>query len=154
MTLKNKTWVDYVLWLLLAFGFFGIAKVSWENFTGTPCPVVLFVPICYVVLLGYSLMVLSVWVSHGGCRHYFFVIGWTIAAAIALIGSIAEVVLGGGVCPTSGGGGIRGVAEGARLGSIPLCYISLGLLLVILALFMAGPYRRACDADAARCAGT
>lgn len=147
--MKNKTWIDYALWLLLAIGFFGIVKVSWENLTGSPCPHVFSVPICYVVLLGYSLMVLSVVIWHGRSRHYLFVSGWSIAAGIALIGSIAEFALGGGVCPASGGGSLRG-ADSSGVAGIPLCYVSLALLLVILLLFMVGPYKRACDVDTAR----
>ncbi len=149
MTLKNKTWVDYVLWLLIAIGFFGIVKVSWENLTGNPCPHVFSIPICYVVLLGYSLMVLSVVFSHGGARHYLFVSGWSIATSIAVIGSVAEFALGGGVCPSSGGGSVRGSVEnGFQLGSVPLCYVSLALLLLILLFFIAGPYKRVCDVAA------
>lgn len=147
MNLQTRSWVDYALWALLAIGFIGALKVSYENLTGNPCPHVFFVPVCYAVLIGYALMVLSVIINHNGCRHHFFVIGWSIAAAIALIGSLAELVAGGGVCPTSGAGSIRGATTA---GAIPLCYISLALLIGILVLFIMGPYKRACDLDQAR----
>ncbi len=139
----SKSWIDYLLWIFLAFGWFGVARVSYQNFIGTPCPQVMAVPVCYLVLFGYTLMLLSVIVWHKGCRHYFFVTGWGLAAAIALVGSIAELISdGGGVCPVSGSSsGIRGAsAEG-----MPLCYISLALLIVILVLFALGPYKRSCD---------
>ena len=142
MNSTQRTWVDYGLWILLAIGFFGAVEVSYENLTGNPCPHVFAVPVCYVVLIGYTLMVLSVIVNHNGCRHHFFVIGWSIAAAIAAVGSIAELVAGGGVCPTSGGGSIRGTTTST---AIPLCYVSLALLIGILMLFILGPYKRACD---------
>lgn len=137
-----RTRVDYGLWILLAIGFTGAVKISYENLSGNPCPHVFMVPVCYVVLIGYTLMVLSVIVSHIGCRHHFFVIGWSIATAIAAAGSVADLVAGGGVCPTSGGGSIRGATTSA---AVPLCYVSLALLLGILLLFICGPYKRACD---------
>ena len=144
MNTVSRGWVDYLLWLLLAIGLIGALKVSYENYTGTPCPQVLIVPICYVVLIGYTLMVLSVIINHNGCRHYFFASGWALAASIALIGSIAEFFSAGGVCPASGaaGSGIRGVTGG---GGLPLCYVSLALLIAILVLFLMGPYKRSCD---------
>ena len=144
MNAQPRSWVDYALWILLAIGFIGAVMVSYQNLTGNPCPHVFAVPICYAVLIGYTLMVLSVIINHNGCKHHFFVIGWSIATAIALAGSIAEMVAGGGVCPTSGGGSLRGATTS---GAIPLCYISLALLVGILVLFIAGPYKRACDAD-------
>jgi len=143
MITKSKTWADYLLWVLLAIGLFGVAKVSYENFTGSPCPHVLSIPICYLVLIGYALMAISVIIWHGRFRQYSFAIGWAIAASIALIGSIAEFTTGGGVCPSSGGGAIRG---GAASGGIPLCYISLAMLVLILLFFILGPYKRSCDA--------
>jgi len=147
MATQSKTWIDYVLWVLLAIGLFGVARVSLENFNGNPCPHILLVPVCYVVLVGYAMMAVSVIVWHSGCRHYFFAIGWSIASAIALVGSIAEFASGGGVCPSSGGGSIRGASES---GAIPLCYVSLALLLIILVFFLLGPYRRTCEISNAR----
>ena len=137
--MQNIKIVDIALWLLLALGFFGGLKISYANFTGTPCPYLAFIPICYVVTVAYGLMIASVVIRNYACKHYFFAIGWGTAFVIALTGSIAEFAGGGGVCPTSGGG-LRG--EG---GSVPLCYASLAILIVILALFLIGPYRRACD---------
>jgi len=135
-----KTWADYALWVLLAIGFYGAITVSYANLTGSPCPHIVSIPICYAVLIGYGLMVLSVIIWHNGCRHYFFAVGWAIAGSIALIGSVAEIASGGGVCPTSGGGGsIRGAASS---GAVPLCYVSLALVVAILILFILGPYRR------------
>ncbi len=144
MNSTPRNWVDYTLWVLLAIGFIGAIKVSYENLTGNPCPHVFLVPVCYAVLIGYTLMVLSVIINHNGCKHHFFVTGWSIAAAIALVGSVAELVAGGGVCATSGGGSIRGAITSA---AIPLCYVSLALLIGILLLFIWGPYRRACEIE-------
>ena len=143
MITKSKTWADYLLWVLLAIGLLGALQVSYENFTGSPCPHVLSVPICYLVVIDYALMAISVIIWHGRFRQYSFAAGWAIAGSIALIGSIAELATGGGVCPSSGGGAIRGAPTSS---GIPLCYISLTMLLLILLFFILGPYKRSCDA--------
>lgn len=133
--------VDTALWILLAIGFLGALRVSYANFTGQVCPQIGIVPICYVVLIGYALMILSLIVKNDGCMHYFFCVGWGSVFVIALVGSGAELLGGGGVCPTTSGGSIRGASSG----TIPMCYISLALALLILVLFLIGPYKRACD---------
>jgi len=138
----NSKVVDIVLYVLLAIGFFGALKVSYENFTGSPCPHLGVIPICYVVAIAYGLMLVSVIIKHYATMHYSFCIGWGTAFVVALVGSVAEYMAGGGVCPTSGGD-IRSAASSA---SVPLCYASLALLLVILVLFLFGPYKRACNA--------
>lgn len=130
---------DFILWALLAFGFLGGLKISYENITGNACPHIGFVPICYVVTAAYALIIASVIIKHNGCKHYAFAVGWSTAFIIALVGSIAEIAAGGGVCPAAGGE-LRGGAGG----SIPLCFASLAMCLVILALFLTGPWRRAC----------
>lgn len=142
MKSAQRTWVDFGLWILLATGFYGAVSVSLDNLTGTPCPHVLMVPVCYAVLIGYALMVLSVIVNHNSHRHHLFAIGWSIATAIAAVGSIAEVFAGGGVCPTSGGSNHQGATTPD---GIPLCYVSLALLLGILLLYILGPCKRACN---------
>ena len=139
--MKRSKLLDLVLWGLVALGFLGAVKVSYANFTGSPCPHLVFIPICYVVLVAYGLMIASLVIPLHGCKHYFFCVGWGTAFAIALFGSIAEIAAGGGVCPTSAGSGIRG----ATSGSIPLCFASLAMLVVILILFLTGPYKRSCD---------
>ncbi len=131
------------LWILLLIGFAYAVLVSYRNFTGDLCPAVGPVPICYIVLLAYALMILSLVVNHNGCKHYFFTAGWGIAFVLAVVGSAAEFFTsGGGVCPSSAGGGLRGASQGG----VPMCYVSLALLVVILVLFLHGPYRAACDA--------
>jgi len=132
--------VDVVLWVLVAIGFVGGLNLSYINYQGTPCPHIGPVPVCYVVTLAYGLMILAIIIRHNGCKHYFFATGWGIAFVIAFVASVAEALLGGGVCPTSGGS-----VRGGSGGSTPLCYISLGLLLMILVLFLMGPYKRACQ---------
>jgi len=137
----NSILAKVVLWVLLLLGFLGAVKISYANFSGSSCPHIGFIPICYVVLVAYGLMILSQLIPNLFCKHYLFSAGWGAAFLIALVGSIAEVVAGGGVCPTSGGSGIRG----ASAGSIPLCFASLAMLIIILILFLLGPYKRACE---------
>lgn len=139
MTLRKIS--DITLWVLLAIGFLGALKVSYANFTGSPCPYIAFVPICYIVLIAYGLMIAAMLIRNNRCKHYFFCAGWGTAFVIALVGSAAEIFAGGGVCPSSGGGSLRGASSS----SIPLCFISLALTIVILVLFLLGPYKRACD---------
>jgi len=139
--MKTLKITDIALLALLAIGLFGALKVSIDNFNGNHCPHIWMIPVCYIVLVAYGLMLLSLVVRHNGCKHYAFCVGWGTAFVIALFGSVAEVMAGGGVCPTSGGGGIRGASSG----SIPLCYLSLAMLVIILILFLIGPYKRACD---------
>ncbi len=139
--MMNSKLSNIVLWALLLLGFLGAAKISYSNMLGSACPHIGFIPICYIVLAAYGLMILSLIIPHMGCKHYFFCAGWGTAFVIALVGSIAEIASGGGVCPSSGGGGVRAVASG----SVPMCFISLGMLVVILVLFLFGPYKRACD---------
>lgn len=134
--------IDGVLWLLLALGFFGAVKVSYANFTGDLCPAIWVMPICYIVLVAYALMIAALLVGSNRFKTYFFCAGWSTAFLFAAVGSAAEMFAGGGVCPVSGGGSLRGGA--ASSGSIPMCYISLALTIGILVLFLAGPYRRAC----------
>lgn len=131
------------LWALIVFGLLGAVKISYSNLTGNPCPHIVFVPICYVVLIAYGLMAISIVTKGDGLTHYFFGIGWGVAFLIALAGSVAEFAMGGGVCPSSGGGSLRAGAENT---GTPLCYVSLVFLIVILILFLTGPYRKTCDA--------
>lgn len=131
---------DFVLRVLLVVGLIGGAKISYANLTGSPCPYVWVIPICYVVTAAYALMLASIMIRHHGCRHHFFIVGWGVAFVIALVGSAAELMAGGGVCPAAGGS-----MRGGGSGSVPLCYASLAMLIVILVLFLRGPYQRACD---------
>ena len=136
--MKTNPLITYPLWALVILGFVGATNVSLDNFNGNPCPSFFSVPVCYVVMLAYGLMLGSLVINHNGCKHHFFCIGWGVAFTIALLASLAEFFAGGGVCPSSGGG-LRGAT------GTPLCYISLIMLIGILMLFIQGPYKRACE---------
>jgi len=138
--LKTNPLITYPLWALVIFGFISAAKLSLDNFNGLACPSLLSMPVCYIVTIAYGLMLASLIINHNGCKHHFFCMGWGVAFVIALFASLAEMFAGGGVCPSSSGGLRAGSAAG-----IPLCYISLAFLVVILVLFIKGPYQTACD---------
>ena len=137
--MKTSPMITIPLWILVVLGFVGVTSVSIANFNGTPCPSLFSIPVCYVVMVAYGLMLASLVVKHNGCKHHFFCIGWGLAFVIALFASLAEFFAGGGICPSSGVG-LRGA-----VGGIPLCYISLIMLVAILFLFIQGPYKRACE---------
>jgi hypothetical protein len=130
----------YLLWVLVIFGFVSVGKVSIDNMSGLACPSLFAVPVCYIVTVAYGFMLGSLIVNHNGCKHHFFCAGWGVAFVIALFASLAELFGGGGVCPSTSGG----LRAGSSLG-VPLCYISLAILVVILVLFIRGPYKAACD---------
>ena len=138
--MKTNPVITIPLWILVLFGFVSVAKISFDNFNGVACPSLLSMPVCYIVMAAYGLMLASLIINHNGCKHHFFCMGWGIAFVIALFASLTEMFAGGGVCPSSSGG----LRAGAT-GGIPLCYISLVMLLIILVLFIKGPYQNACD---------
>jgi len=141
--MDTRKLVNIALWALVLIGFLGAASISFNNVSGKPCPHIIAIPVCYVVLAAYGLMLGSLVINHHGCKHYSFVVGWAVAFIIALVGSLSELFLGGGVCPSTGGGSLRG---GNGL-SVPMCYISLAMLVAILILFLQGPYRQSCDVE-------
>ena len=138
--MNNKLFTTIPLWALVIFGLVSITKVSIANMSGTACPGLFSIPICYIVNIGYVLLLGSLIIKNNKLKHHFFCAGWGIAFVIALFASLAEFFSGGGVCPSSSGG-----LRGSDAASLPLCYISLVVLIVILALFIAGPYKQACD---------
>lgn len=138
--MKPNSLSTYLLWALVLFGFVSVGKVSVDNFNGLACPSLLMIPVCYIVTISYGLMLGSLIINHNGCKHHFFCAGWGVAFVIALFASLAELFGGGGICPSTSGG----LRAGTSIG-VPLCYISLAILVVILVLFIKGPYQVACD---------
>lgn len=124
--------IDIALWLLLGIGFLGAINVSYANFSGNECPQIGIIPICYVVLVAYALMIVALLLRSHSDKYSVFFIGWATAFAIALVGSGAELFGGGGVCPTSSGGSLFGVS----ISAVPMCYVSLALTIIILGLFL------------------
>jgi len=155
---------DIALWVLLLIGFAYAVLVSYRNLSGDPCPSIGPVPACYLVLISYALMILSLIVSRNGGKQYLFAVGWGVAFIFAAMGSALEFFTpGGGVCPSSAGGALQSASQGASQatsqatseavsqavsqavskGGVPMCYVSLALLVIILVLFLNGPHRAA-----------
>jgi len=138
--MKNNRLITFLLWALVIIGFVSAAKVSLANFNGLACPSLFSIPVCYIITFAYGLMLGSLIVNHGGCKHHFFCMGWGIAFVFAVFGSLVEMFFVGGICPSSSGG----LRASSSVG-IPLCYMSLAILFVIVGLFIKGPYQNECD---------
>ena len=121
----NKTWLYKApLWGLIAFGFISGLQLSIANAMGTTCPSLLFLPVCYLVTVAYGLMLISLFISAQARKRLLFFSGWGIVFTIALLASIAQTLSENNICPMSD-----------TSISIPLCYISLAISVVILLLF-------------------
>lgn len=104
---------------LIALALFGATSLSIIHVqSGETCPLIATVPACLIVLLGYVLILMSV-----GARklRLLFWFGAGPVLVLALLGVGLETLRGGGVCPAG------------PLG-IPQCFISLGIILVIIVL--------------------
>ncbi|VAV86592.1 hypothetical protein MNBD_ALPHA06-1805 [hydrothermal vent metagenome] len=112
----------FALVLLTGFGVFAGANLSWQQITiGDICPMLGPVPACFVVLAGYALMLVSVFVVVR-MRKLLFFAGWVPVMGLASIGVVLEL-LQGDICPP-------GPA------AIPQCFISLAMVVLCLLLFL------------------
>ena len=114
--------IQIPLYALVAFGFYSSGRLAWRELTvGEACPIVGSVPACYVAFLGYLAMVMGLALaSTTSWAPRVFYAGVAVAGGLALVGSILEL-LQGDVCP--------------RAGSVPMCYVSLGMSVLIGVLF-------------------
>jgi hypothetical protein len=114
-----------VLFLFVSFGFFASGRLAWREWTtGEACPVVGSVPACYVAFAGYvamSIGLLFAMDSTASWARPVFYVGVAVAGGLALIGSVLELI-NGDVCP--------------RAGSIPMCYISFAMSIIIVGIFL------------------
>ena len=111
-----------LLLVLIAVGLYGAANVSFDTLTGiAPCPRVVGIPACFVVLAGYSCMLLALVLKLTARLKRLFLIGWLPVFLLALIGSILEL-MNGNTCPKSESG-------------IALCYLSLMFSVAVIALY-------------------
>ena len=124
---KTKSYSSQIsLWILLAIGLWGGVSVSYETLIGvSACPNIIGLPICYLVTIGYSLMLMSQLISlfdsHNILTPKLFYAGWGVVFAIAAMGVSFELLLTD-VCPKSASG-------------LPLCYVSFGLCILILVFY-------------------
>lgn len=122
--------------LLSIFGVVEAFNISHLHFsTEESCPTVAVLPACYVVLICYSAMSLA-WLGKltpkiSLLRRYgnhLFWIGFSPAFLLALIGSTGEI-FGFVDCPETPGG-------------LPKCFVSLGFVLVLAALWVLPKLRK------------
>jgi hypothetical protein len=107
--------IRLILVALAIFGALAAFNISQAQWTGSAsCPSITIVPACYVVLAGYSLMVISAIFP----RKVLFLMGWIPVFLLAAIGTISEFFATVPICPRTAGG-------------IPQCYLSLALVLLI-----------------------
>jgi hypothetical protein len=114
---------------LSLLGVYGAFAVSASNFNqASVCPHILFVPVCYLVLLCYVLIAAAwvhMWMAKTpklvNVRHYIFVSSSLIVFMLAVLGS-AGVLLGISQCPVTDSG-------------IPKCFFSLAIITSILVLW-------------------
>ena len=111
-----------LLHLLVGFGLYSSTRLAYREWTtGEACPAVGSVPACYVAFAGYAVMAIGLLlVSRGTQMRRLFNAGLFVAGGLALVGTVLELV-NGNVCP--------------RVGSIPMCYISLAMSALIGVLF-------------------
>lgn len=103
-------------------GVFGVVPIVQRQITGAAaCPTLGPVPACYLVLLGYGLIVISVFLA-ARYRLITFAAGWLPLFILASTGSGLEL-LGQVACPRSSTG-------------VPTCFFSLGLLGLIVVLYV------------------
>ncbi len=106
---------------LALFGLVGVAPVSWLEFLhGDACPHLGPVPVCYIVMAGYGILVACAFRPLWSAA--LFIVGFVPVFAFAAAGSGAEL-FGFEVCPRTEA-------------SIPKCFFSLALALAILAPFL------------------
>ena len=93
-------------------GVIGVLPIAQRQFTGAaPCPTLALLPACYLVLLGYMLVVVSAF-QRGRYRIWTFVTGWIPLFILASTGTGLEL-FGQEACPRS-------------LGGTPTCFLSFG----------------------------
>ena len=111
---------------LVLFGLWGAGRLSYDQYqTCEACPILgETVPACYVALAGYLLIGLGVFWSFAlgsSTGRYAFWTGTAIAAGLAAFATVLELSKGD-VCPVA-------------FGSVPTCYLSLALSVLIGGLF-------------------
>ena len=110
--------------LLSAVGIWGVGHIVFVHVTGVkPCPTIFTLPAWYVVLLGYSGMLLAQWGKFGSSTYphkVLFVISWLPVMLVATLGVFGELT-GQWRCPVTETG-------------IPKCYISFALAVTLIAL--------------------
>lgn len=118
ITKYKKQFFFTLVLCLSAVALYGVIPVSYNTFLkiGT-CPMLGVVPACYVVTIGYSLIILSLFLKNST----IFLIGSLPVFILAFFGSSYEL-MGQKTCPRNAVG-------------TPLCYYSLAVIIVVIFAF-------------------
>ena len=103
--------------LLAGIGALGVGRISVMHWTGEAfCPMISSLPACYVILIAYSLIVLSMYPRLQKAL-LVFLIGWVPVTILALTGVVGE---------------LTGILQCPHLeNGIPQCFISAAFALII-----------------------
>lgn len=105
------------IFLLASIGALGVGRISVIHWTGeASCPMISSLPACYIILIAYSLIVLSMY-PRLQRAPIVFLVGWVPVTTLALSGVVGELT-GLLQCPHLENG-------------IPQCFISAILALII-----------------------
>jgi hypothetical protein len=105
------------IFLLAGIGVLGVGRISVMHWTGEAfCPMISSLPACYVILIAYSLIVLSMYPRLQKAL-LVFLIGWVPVTTLALTGVVGE---------------LTGILQCPHLeNGIPQCFISATFALII-----------------------
>ena len=105
------------IFLLAGIGVLGVGRISVMHWTGEAfCPMISSLPACYVILITYSLIVLSMYPRLQKAL-LVFLIGWVPVTTLALTGVVGE---------------LTGILQCPHLeNGIPQCFISATFALII-----------------------
>lgn len=96
-----------ILWLLIIIGLWGALSVSYTNIMGTTlCPNFLNIPLCYLVSIGYLLMLGAQFIFFSQSKKLkdrIFYSGLSLVFLIAALGVGFEIAIGD-ICPKSANG--------------------------------------------------
>ena len=103
--------------LLAGIGVLGVGRISIIHWSGeASCPMISLLPACYIILIGYSLIVLSM-SPRLQKASTLFLIGWVPVIMLALSGVVGE---------------LTGILQCPHLeNGIPQCYLSAALASII-----------------------
>jgi hypothetical protein len=105
------------IFLLASVGVLGVGRISVSHWTGeASCPMISSLPACYVILIAYSLIVLSTYPRLQKAL-LVFLIGWVPVTILALTGVVGE---------------LTGILQCPHLeNGIPQCFISAAFASII-----------------------
>jgi hypothetical protein len=121
----SQQWLSLLLRLIVfslaSMGLLGVSRIVWAQIVhANGCPSLGPIPACYLVMLGYLLILISTLISEKW-RFTLFSLGWLPLFGLAATGTVLEI-MGREVCPK------------AQFG-LPACYFSLAILLIMASAF-------------------